>query len=84
MDTRGEDFSGDLPDAVAAPGWCPGGVNALLSRALDAAFGHPCGLVGRLGGVIMARSNSEQERWAVRLRDRRFTSPAIELVARRP
>jgi arsenite methyltransferase len=41
-------------------------MNALLSRALDAAFGHPRGMAGRLGGVIMVRSNSEQEQWAVR------------------
>jgi SAM-dependent methyltransferase len=38
----------------------------MLIRALDAAFGHPRGLAGRLGGVIMVRGNAEQERWAVR------------------
>lgn len=37
----------------------------MLMRALDAAFGHPRGLAGRLGGGIMARVNAEQERWAV-------------------
>jgi arsenite methyltransferase len=45
--------------------WCPGPMNTLGSRALDAAFGHPRGLLGRLGGAIMARGNAEQERWAV-------------------
>lgn len=37
----------------------------MVMRALDAAFGHPRGLPGRLGGWIMARGNAEQERWAV-------------------
>ncbi|WP_218956395.1 class I SAM-dependent methyltransferase [Halopolyspora algeriensis] len=35
-------------------------------KVLDAAFGHPRGLSGRVGGIIMARGNAEQERWAVR------------------
>jgi arsenite methyltransferase len=34
-------------------------------RVLDPIFGHPRGLAGRLGGVLMARSNAEQERWVV-------------------
>ncbi|GAA1899199.1 class I SAM-dependent methyltransferase [Streptantibioticus ferralitis] len=38
---------------------------AVLTRVLDAVFGHPRGLVGRLGGALMARGNVEQERWAV-------------------
>jgi ubiquinone/menaquinone biosynthesis C-methylase UbiE len=38
----------------------------LLMRVLDAAFGHPRGLAGRLGGAIMVRANAEQEHWAVR------------------
>jgi arsenite methyltransferase len=37
----------------------------LLMRALDAAFGHPRGVAGRLGGSIMARGNREQERDAI-------------------
>jgi arsenite methyltransferase len=37
----------------------------LLTRALDAAFGHPRGVAGRLGGSIMARGNREQERDAI-------------------
>jgi ubiquinone/menaquinone biosynthesis C-methylase UbiE len=38
---------------------------SVFMRALDAAFGHPRGLSGRLGGAIMARGNAQQERWAV-------------------
>lgn len=32
---------------------------------LDPTFGRPRGLLGRLGGALMARGNVEQERWAV-------------------
>jgi arsenite methyltransferase len=32
---------------------------------LDRAFGHPRGLLGRLGGRLMERGNVGQERWAV-------------------
>ena len=42
-----------------------GAMNAFLMRLLDAGFGHPRGLVGRLGGALMAYGYSEQERWAV-------------------
>ncbi len=34
-------------------------------RVLDPIFGHPRGLAGRVGGVLMTRSNAEQERWVV-------------------
>ena len=37
----------------------------LLMRVLDPIFGHPRGLAGRVGGVLMTRSNAEQERWVV-------------------
>ncbi|MFE7203370.1 class I SAM-dependent methyltransferase [Pseudonocardia alni] len=47
----------DRPQAGAAP-------NGLM-RVLDAAFGHPRGLAGRLGGTVMAWGNRRQERWAV-------------------
>ena len=40
-------------------------MNAFLMRLLDAGFGHPRGLIGRLGGALMAYGNAEQERWAV-------------------
>jgi arsenite methyltransferase len=40
-------------------------VNDALMRLLDAGFGHPRGLLGRLGGALMALGNGEQERWAV-------------------
>jgi arsenite methyltransferase len=43
-------------------------VNPLM-RVLDAAFGHPRGVAGRIGGALMVRSNAEQERWAVRHAD---------------
>jgi hypothetical protein len=38
-------------------------MTTMFMRALDAAFGHPRGVAGRLGGAIMARGNAEQERW---------------------
>ena len=34
-------------------------------KLLDAAFGHPRGLLGRLGAAVMARGNADQERAAV-------------------
>jgi ubiquinone/menaquinone biosynthesis C-methylase UbiE len=40
-------------------------MTTFLHRAFDAAFGHPRGLAGRLGGAIMARGNAGQEQWAV-------------------
>jgi len=46
-------------------------MSTILMRALDAAFGHPRGLVGRLGGALMVRGNAAQERWAVRHADLR-------------
>jgi ubiquinone/menaquinone biosynthesis C-methylase UbiE len=36
-------------------------------KILDAAFGHPRGLLGRLGGMIMARSTAERNAWTIRL-----------------
>jgi arsenite methyltransferase len=41
-------------------------IRSLAERALDAGFGHPRGIAGRLGGALMVRGNAEQERWAVR------------------
>jgi arsenite methyltransferase len=38
-----------------------------MTDLLDAAFGHPRGLLGRLGGLIMRRGNAEEERHAVAL-----------------
>jgi ubiquinone/menaquinone biosynthesis C-methylase UbiE len=34
-------------------------------KILDAAFGHPRGLLGRLGGMIMARSTGERNAWTI-------------------
>ena len=42
-----------------------GAVNDVLMRLLDAGFGHPRGVLGRLGGALMVLGNGEQERWAV-------------------
>ncbi len=42
-----------------------GAMNGFLMRLLNAAFGHPRGILGRVGGALMAYGNSEQERWAV-------------------
>lgn len=39
----------------------------LRTRALDSAFGHPRGLLGVLGGTVMARGNAATERQVVRL-----------------
>ncbi|MEV6604587.1 methyltransferase domain-containing protein [Kutzneria sp. NPDC051319] len=50
----------------------------LLMRALDAAFGHPRGVAGRLGGSIMALGNREQERAAIA--DAELSSGEIALV----
>jgi ubiquinone/menaquinone biosynthesis C-methylase UbiE len=36
-------------------------------KILDAAFGHPRGLLGRLGGMIMARSTIQRNAWTIRL-----------------
>jgi SAM-dependent methyltransferase len=36
---------------------------------LDAAFAHPRGLLGYLGGIIMARSTSERNAWTLSLLD---------------
>ena len=41
----------------------------VLMRVLDAAFGHPRGVAGRIGGALMVRGNAEQERWAVQRAD---------------
>lgn len=38
-------------------------MNDTMMRVLDAGFGHPRGLLGRLGGVLMAWGNGAQERW---------------------
>ncbi|HEY2723919.1 MAG TPA: methyltransferase domain-containing protein [Pseudonocardiaceae bacterium] len=40
-------------------------MNDVVMKALDAGFGHPRGLLGKLGGTLMALGNGEQERWAV-------------------
>jgi SAM-dependent methyltransferase len=34
-------------------------------KILDGAFGHPRGLLGRLGGIIMARGAAERNAWTI-------------------
>lgn len=41
------------------------GMAGLMTWVFDRGFGHPRGLVGRLGGALMVKGNSEQERRAV-------------------
>src|SRR5579859_5535720 len=38
-----------------------------MMNVLDAAFGHPRGPLGRLGGVIMARSTGKRNEWTLSL-----------------
>jgi len=38
-------------------------------KILDATFGHPRGLLGRLGGMIMARATAERNTWTIALLD---------------
>src|SRR4051812_45207744 len=38
-----------------------------MMNVLDATFGHPRGLLGRVGGVIMARSTSLRNEWTLSL-----------------
>src|SRR5260370_13500224 len=40
-----------------------------MMNVLDAAFGHPRGPLGRLGGVIMARSTGKRKEWTLSLPD---------------
>ena len=40
-----------------------------MMRVLDAAFGHPRGALGRLGGVIMARSTRQRNAWTLSFLD---------------
>jgi len=40
-----------------------------MMNVLDAAFGHPRGPMGRLGGVIMARSTGKRNEWTLSLLD---------------
>ena len=38
-----------------------------MKRILDAAFAHPKGPLGRLGGLIMARSTRQRNEWTISL-----------------
>lgn len=52
-----------------------------LMRVFDSTFGHPRGLLGRLGGAVMARGNVEQERWAVARAELRPGQQVLEVGA---
>jgi SAM-dependent methyltransferase len=43
----------------------PNGVMSVLGWIADVGFGHPRGVLGWLGGTIMARENRERNRWVV-------------------
>lgn len=45
------------------------GMASSMTRVLDAAFGHPRGVAGRVGGAVMVHGNAQQERWAVQAAD---------------
>ena len=40
-----------------------------MMNVLDAAFGHPRGLLGRVGGVIMVHSTKLRNEWTLSLLD---------------
>ena len=42
-------------------------------------FGRPCGLLGRLGGIIMARTNRRHAAWAIGLLDVRSETTVLEV-----
>ncbi|GAA0707130.1 methyltransferase domain-containing protein [Dactylosporangium roseum] len=46
-------------------------MHPVLIKALDSTFGHPRGIMGRIGGAVMVRGNAPQEQWAVELADPR-------------
>ncbi len=48
-------------------------------KVLDAAFGHPRGLLGRLGGIIMARSTGLRNEWTISLLDIRRADRILEV-----
>jgi len=48
-------------------------------KILDAAFAHPQGLLGRLGGTIMARSSGLRNEWIISLLDVRPDDRILEV-----
>jgi ubiquinone/menaquinone biosynthesis C-methylase UbiE len=46
---------------------------------LDAAFAHPLGLLGRLGGMIMARSSGLRNEWIISLLDVQHDDRILEV-----
>lgn len=56
-----------MPRTVVA--CCAGTVLGIGSRILEMGFGRPTGLLGRVGGWLMARGNAETERHLVEIAD---------------
>ncbi|MET7994399.1 class I SAM-dependent methyltransferase [Amycolatopsis sp. NPDC005232] len=52
---------------MSTPNPPPGAFDSALDSALDRAFGHPSGLLGRVGGRLMSRANAATERRLVAL-----------------
>jgi hypothetical protein len=50
-----------------------------MRKVLDAAFGHPRGPLGRLGGVIMARSTRQRNEWTLSLLDIQRADHVLEV-----
>ena len=48
-------------------------------NVLDAAFGHPRGLLGRLGGVIMGRRSGQRNEWTLSLLDIQLDDHILEV-----
>jgi arsenite methyltransferase len=49
--------------------WCAAITSSLGSKLLDMGFGHPSGLLGRVGGWLMAQGNGPTERHLVEIAD---------------
>lgn len=61
--------------------WC-GGLLAMANlgeRLADRGFGHPCGVLGSIGGRVMARGNAGTERHLVDLADLNATDAVVVL-----
>lgn len=52
---------------------------AIASPLFSRMFGHPQGVLGRLGGIIMARTNHECAAWVIDLLDVRPTDKVLEI-----
>src|SRR6266571_4382120 len=50
-----------------------------MMKVLDAAFAHPRGLLGRLGGAIMARATGQRNEWTLSLLEIRQDDCILEV-----